>query len=728
MAKFITKKGGGKNLSFGKAKPVKKQSAHGGHSAAERTPQAASSALQETQQILEDQMVQEQPEIFFLKCQNCGVVGEMEEAIEEFECPNCRGIMRPVNQRPPAPQDFTQTQNTEITQLIDEAMIEEAIIDESDDNTPTIAISKEQISEYKKNIKIAKPVDVGMFSSGSTSVSLQLPTKSASAPIDAGKIRAQQELESKVRKESEVAERKKIEESIINRQMDEHKRLEEKKRFEDQTRREEELIRNFREEEERKRLEEEKSKRSSMDGERSARLADQAEKLRQEKEEFEKQKALYERNRIEQEAYLRVKKEQEELEKQNTLRSVRENEEKIKKEKEELEKQKKDIELASRRFKEEQELMKLRMEKEELEKQKKELESEENARKEKEEENSRIKTEWLKIEEQKKALNDDKQKIETDKKALNDDKQKIETDKKAMEDARKKIEEEKKTLEEKKKLIEEEKKKVEEDKKKIESTSKAETIVKPSSEEKRETVDKKDNDKKDDDKKDKKATKKTGLPGKYGKGTPGQRPGNGIKKKDSSNGSAATLTGIAPKDIPDFLTQTNIMRLQVAKKKKIMIIIAIGVVLIIAGIYVAVIAGNKFLNKKKSSRRVPTHTNMGPAKSAVPEVKRPSFSAPTTPEPVVQPPQEEPSQEKLAAGEKDTAAAAPTVELSESSDKAYKALGKKLRKNPASISEINDDISLLEEFIEKYKDNENDPYIEKAKRKIQALNASKDLF
>ncbi|OGV36222.1 MAG: hypothetical protein A2020_12540 [Lentisphaerae bacterium GWF2_45_14] len=170
------------------------------------------------------------------------------------------------------------------------------------------------------------------------------------------------------------------------------------------------------------------------------------------------------------------------------------------------------------------------------------------------------------------------------------------------------------------------------------------------------------------------------------------------------------------------------MRLQVAKKKKIMIIIAIGVVLIIAGIYVAVIAGNKFLNKKKSSRRVPTHTNMGPAKSAVPEVKRPSFSAPTTPEPVVQPPQEEPSQEKLAAGEKDTAAAAPTVELSESSDKAYKALGKKLRKNPASISEINDDISLLEEFIEKYKDNENDPYIEKAKRKIQALNASKDLF
>ena len=764
MAKFITKKGGSHNVSFGKGKLVKKST--GVHKPAS-SPQ---------QEVLKGQMVQpptatqqgfasqEPAAAFLLKCQSCGVVGEMEEYIDEFECPNCRGIMLPATPAVPRPQDITQTQKADITQLIDEALPDMEEFDELEDNTPTIAISKEQISEYKKNIKVAKPVDVGMFSSGSTSVSLQVPTKSASAsaPIDAAKIRAQQELESKVRREAEAAERKKIEESILTRQVEDQRRLEEKRRLDDQQRREDELIKKFREEEERKRLEEEKVRNATVaDSELSERLAAQAERLRQEKDEFEKQKTLYEKNRLEQEAYFKVKREKDELEKQNALRSLKENEEKIRREKDELEKQKKDLDLISRRVKEEEELVKLRREKDELEKQKKAFEDAEKARKTKEEEDARIKGEWLKIEEQKKALNNESVKFEEEKKMFDEDKKKLEEGRKALEDDRKKLADEKKAFEEKKTAFENDKKKFEEDKKKFEEDKKkfeedkkksgpssmAENIAKPLSGEKKEIIDlsgdkkdgdkkedadkkdddkkdgdKKDSDKKDDDKKDgdkkKSGVKKSGIPGKSGKGPMGQRPG-GVKKKDASGDAKDSPENPeGKKDLPDFLTQTNIMRLQATKKKKIMIIIGIGVVLVIIAIYALMMGGTKLLKAKR--------TNGSSAKPAVvaPPAVTPVKKPVAAPEPVDQPVDPVIEEAKTSAEEEKT----PAVPL-EPVKKVYAELSKKLKDQPSSIVQINEYVKLLKEFVEKYEGTSgSEVYLEKARGRIQALEASKDLY
>jgi len=75
--------------------------------------------------------------MFELKCQGCGVIGELEEPMDEFDCPQCGAIMLPVNNN--------ASEKKEV---------------EEDDDTPTIAISKSAIQDYK-NIKVAKAVDVG---------------------------------------------------------------------------------------------------------------------------------------------------------------------------------------------------------------------------------------------------------------------------------------------------------------------------------------------------------------------------------------------------------------------------------------------------------------------------------------------------------------------------------------------------------------------------------------
>ena len=84
---------------------------------------------------------------FELQCQSCHVVGELDEYLEEFECPQCGGLMLPTSSAP--------------------AAIEE----EEEEDCPTISISRSQIADYRKNLKVAKAVDIGfggMFSSSST--------------------------------------------------------------------------------------------------------------------------------------------------------------------------------------------------------------------------------------------------------------------------------------------------------------------------------------------------------------------------------------------------------------------------------------------------------------------------------------------------------------------------------------------------------------------------------
>lgn len=76
-----------------------------------------------------------------LICQKCGTIGELEDPIDEFECPNCGGRMLPEGSQ----------------QEASAAPHEHAA---HDDSTPTIAISRSQIQEYR-NVKIAKTADLG---------------------------------------------------------------------------------------------------------------------------------------------------------------------------------------------------------------------------------------------------------------------------------------------------------------------------------------------------------------------------------------------------------------------------------------------------------------------------------------------------------------------------------------------------------------------------------------
>lgn len=109
-----------------------------------------------------DSVPRQQPEVFELKCQSCGVLGELEEYMDEFDCPQCGGKMYPV--------DKTKKAATETTRLSSEEQenLEQTKLEQE---TATISISKAQINEYKKNIKVAKPVDIGIFSSGVPSIS-----------------------------------------------------------------------------------------------------------------------------------------------------------------------------------------------------------------------------------------------------------------------------------------------------------------------------------------------------------------------------------------------------------------------------------------------------------------------------------------------------------------------------------------------------------------------------
>ena len=62
---------------------------------------------------------------FELQCQNCKVIGELDEYIDQFECPQCHGVMLPINNQ-----------------------VEEE--EDEDDDAPTISISRSQIADYKK--------------------------------------------------------------------------------------------------------------------------------------------------------------------------------------------------------------------------------------------------------------------------------------------------------------------------------------------------------------------------------------------------------------------------------------------------------------------------------------------------------------------------------------------------------------------------------------------------
>ncbi len=66
-----------------------------------------------------------------LQCQSCQIIGEIDEYIEEFSCPQCGGLMIPI---------------------------------EDEDNSmdvPTISISENQIEQYRNSLKKAAPVDMG---------------------------------------------------------------------------------------------------------------------------------------------------------------------------------------------------------------------------------------------------------------------------------------------------------------------------------------------------------------------------------------------------------------------------------------------------------------------------------------------------------------------------------------------------------------------------------------
>lgn len=118
-----------------------------------------------------------QPEIFELKCESCGIIGELEEYMDEFDCPQCGGKMYPLEKNKKDMTETTRLSNEEVPEV----------------ETATISISKAQINEYKQNIKVAKPVDIGIFSSGVPSMSstkgMSTSSKSLGASAPAAPIR-----------------------------------------------------------------------------------------------------------------------------------------------------------------------------------------------------------------------------------------------------------------------------------------------------------------------------------------------------------------------------------------------------------------------------------------------------------------------------------------------------------------------------------------------------------
>ena len=72
--------------------------------------------------------------IFRMQCSSCSLIGEFEEFIEEFKCPKCGARME---------------------------LYKENI--KNFDSTNTVSIPKKEIEEYRKKLKVAKPVNTGAF-------------------------------------------------------------------------------------------------------------------------------------------------------------------------------------------------------------------------------------------------------------------------------------------------------------------------------------------------------------------------------------------------------------------------------------------------------------------------------------------------------------------------------------------------------------------------------------
>lgn len=110
--------------------------------------------------------------IYELQCQNCLVIGEMDEFIEEFECPQCGGVMLPL----------TPSED----------------LSEEGEECKTIAISRDEIDEYRKSLKVAQAVDVGiggMFTSTTAPTASTKATKSSKSPTKTGpKLKSVEDL------------------------------------------------------------------------------------------------------------------------------------------------------------------------------------------------------------------------------------------------------------------------------------------------------------------------------------------------------------------------------------------------------------------------------------------------------------------------------------------------------------------------------------------------------
>ena len=90
---------------------------------------------------------------YLMKCSKCGVVGELDDFMPEFDCPSCGGVMYP-------------------------AAAEKK-------NTSTMSISRSQVESYKK-VKVARAVNVG-FSDLAPTIGSKTGMIAPAAPAAAAK-------------------------------------------------------------------------------------------------------------------------------------------------------------------------------------------------------------------------------------------------------------------------------------------------------------------------------------------------------------------------------------------------------------------------------------------------------------------------------------------------------------------------------------------------------------
>jgi DNA-directed RNA polymerase subunit RPC12/RpoP len=107
------------------------------------------------------------------QCQSCGVVGELDEYYEQFKCPQCDGVMLPLNtQDEPAPYEL--------------------------DEDATIAIPRDGLqNEMGGDIKVAQAVDLGFGGMLTTSVSTgkHKPITGATSPAPSSDTVQQQQAQ-----------------------------------------------------------------------------------------------------------------------------------------------------------------------------------------------------------------------------------------------------------------------------------------------------------------------------------------------------------------------------------------------------------------------------------------------------------------------------------------------------------------------------------------------------